>query len=364
MAPRDRIRTTFVMEQHLGHGTFCQNLRRSLQDNSALDTSWVAVTYTNAGGWWEQIDMVPAHLRGTLTGRRQIRQGLRSHQSDVAFFNTQVPAALAGKFVHDQPYILCTDITPLQYNALRDHYRQQPDSNGLVEGYKHRVNLRLFQQAAHLIPWSTWVRQSLLVDYGVLPERITVVPPGVDTEKWVPASNQHVERPVRILFVGGDFQRKGGNTLLQAFRRLPAGFVELILVTRTAVANEPGIIIRNDLQANSSELIALYQSCDIFVLPTHAEAFGIAAVEASATGLPVIATAVGGLTDVVVNEQTGLLVQPDDVDQLTDSLQRLLQQPTLRRQMGTAGRRHVEEQFDAEKNAAKIVQILGEVILH
>jgi glycosyltransferase involved in cell wall biosynthesis len=362
MTQLNKLRATFVMEQHLGHGTFYQNLHRSLHRETQLDATWIAVTYANTGGWWERIALLPTHLRGTLNGRKQVRRALREQSSDVTFFNTQVPAALAGSLARTQPYVLCTDITPLQYNALRNHYHQQPASNGLVERYKHGVNVRLMQQAAHLIPWSTWVRNSMIADYGVAPEHITVVPPGVDTKRWQAHVRPAQGKPVRILFVGGDFQRKGGDTLRQAFRRLPAGSAELILVTRTAIEPESGITVHTALQANSPELIALYQSADLFVLPTRAEAFGIAAVEASATGLPVLASQVGGVTDIVVEGETGLLIQPDAVEQLTAALHLLVNNPALRQQMGQAARRHVEQHFDADKNATKIVQILGEVV--
>jgi len=186
----------------------------------------------------------------------------------------------------------------------------------------------------------------------------------VELNRWHPAAAVAQNGPLRILFVGGDFQRKGGDTLLAAFQRLPAGAAELILVTRSTVEPGEGIIVRNDLQANSAELIALYQSCDLFALPTRAEAFGIALVEASATGLPVVATTVGGVTDIVRDGETGLLVEPDDVDQLAAALQQLLENPDRRQQMGNLARAHVADAFDADKNAAMILQILGEVVNH
>lgn len=357
------LKATFVMEQHLGHGTFYQNLRRSLHSQAALDARWVEVTYEQSDGWHQRFALLPQHIRGTLSGRSQVRQGLSDTHCDVTFFNTQVPAALAGKVVRGCPYVLCTDITPLQYDRLSDHYKQ-PKRNGVIEQYKHRVNRSLMQQAAHLVPWSTWVKQSLIRDYGVQAERITVVPPGVELNRWRPAASVEQRGPLRILFVGGDFQRKGGDTLLEAFHRLPAGAAELILVTRSAVKPGDGIIVRNDLQANSLELIALYQSCHLFALPTRAEAFGIALLEASATGLPVVATSVGGVTDIVRDGETGLLVEPDNVEQLTAALQLLLENPTRRQQMGQQARRHVEHSFDADKNAAKILRILEEVVNH
>lgn len=355
------INATFVMEQHIGHGTFYKNLRHSLDGTPKVDLQWVEVTYSASGGFWERWSAIPSHIRGTLSGRRQVHSGLRQRNSDVVFFNTQVPAALGGGLVRKQPYILCTDITPIQYDQMSEQYGHQPDRNPILRYYKHRVNTRLLQRAERVVPWSTWTRTSLIEDYGVDPGRIHVIAPGVDTALWHPISRESDEqRPVRILFIGGDFHRKGGDGLVRAFRSLPSGSAELVLVTRTDVAEESDITVRNDLQANSPELIALVQSSDIFALPTKGEAFGIAATEASAAGLPVVATAVGGLTDIVQDEQTGFLVPPGDEDALATRLAQLVNHAGLRQQMGRAARHHVETHFDARKNAARILQLIQE----
>jgi glycosyltransferase involved in cell wall biosynthesis len=145
---------------------------------------------------------------------------------------------------------------------------------------------------------------------------------------------------VRILFVGGDFYRKGGDILLDAFRRLPAGQAELTLVTKSVMKSEPGVTVLTHLKPNTPEMIFLFRSSDIFVFPTRADSFGIAAVEASAAGLPVVAAQVGAIHEIVVNGETGFVIPPDS--------------PRL----GQAGRRHAELHFDGAKNAARTVQLL------
>jgi glycosyltransferase involved in cell wall biosynthesis len=209
------------------------------------------------------------------------------------------------------------------------------------------------------LPWSTWVRQSLVADYGVDPGRVEVVPPGVDLDTWQPGPPRETTGPLRILFVGGDLYRKGGALLLEAFRALPAGLASLTLVTRaTDLAGQPDITVYNHLQPNSAELIDLYQQSDVFVLPTQAEAFGIAAIEASASGLPVIATATGGLVDIVLPGQSGFLIEPDDAASLARHLHFLAEHPAERRQMGQVGRERASALFDARRNAARVVELL------
>lgn len=89
---------------------------------------------------------------------------------------------------------------------------------------------------------------------------------------------------------------------------------------------------------------------DIFVVPSLSESFGVAAVEASACGLPVIASRVGGLPEVIEDEITGILVSPGDQQALTVALRRLIDSPELRRKMGEAGRLRVEQRYSWEKS--------------
>ncbi|MCA9922314.1 MAG: glycosyltransferase family 4 protein, partial [Anaerolineales bacterium] len=300
------IEAAFFMEQHIGHRTFYENVRGFIDLAPDIAAYWTEITYFERDGWWERLPLLSSHVRGTLRGRAQVRHGLQRYPADVTLFNTHVPAALAGSLNKRRPYVICTDITPRQYDRMAAHYNHKPDKGGPLATYKHAVNLRMMRDAARVLPWSTWARTSLLQDYGVSPDRVEVIPPGVDIAIWQPKlRGDENGRSVKILFVGGDFYRKGGHVLLQAFRALPPGTAELHLVTRTSIAEEEWVHVYPNLRPNDPELVALYQSCDVFALPTEAEAFGIAAVEAGAVGLPVITTAVGGLTDIVVNGETG-----------------------------------------------------------
>ncbi len=351
------------MEQHVGHRTYYQNLRQVLDNVPQLDAEWVPVDYVTRSGLWRRLPLPHSQVVGSLIGRDQVRRGLRATQPDVAFFYTQVLGSLAGGLAYQQPYILCTDITPKQYDQMAEHYNHTPDGKGLLARYKHRVNVRLMQRAARIIPWSNWVADSLIKDYGVRPDRIEVIPPGVDTSLWQPGSApEHAsrERP-RILFVGGDFWRKGGDRLLDVFRQLPTDTAELHLVTRSAVQSEPGVRVYRDLQANSPELVQLFRTSDLFVLPTQAEAFGLVSIEAAATGLPVIGTRVGGQPDIVSEGETGFLIEPNDNHALGQRLSQLLLDADLRRRMGQAARRRAERCFDAKTNAHRVYKLIEEV---
>jgi glycosyltransferase involved in cell wall biosynthesis len=121
------------------------------------------------------------------------------------------------------------------------------------------------------------------------------------------------------------------------------------------------VTIYDNLEPNSEALLHLYQTSDIFVLPSRAEAFGIAAVEASASGLPVIATSSGGLSDIVVDGETGFLIPVGDVNSLAQHLKILVENVDLRQKMGQAACQRAHSRFDAQKNAARLAQILREI---
>jgi glycosyltransferase involved in cell wall biosynthesis len=352
-------RVTFVMEQHIGHQTYYQNVRRAVESDGRIAATWAPVTYTGASRLVDRIPALPRGLRGTLHGAVQARAAIRGAPYDVAFFNTQVPAALVGPRLRQRPYVLATDITPVQYDGMSHLYGHTPDRFGPLAAYKHRANCALFQSATRLLPWSSWTAESLIKDYGVMPERVDVVPPGVDLQRWQPGAAVSGER-LRILFVGGDLYRKGGDTLLKAFRALPAESAELHIVTRTRIEPETGVRVYYDLKPNSPELMSLYQSSHVFALPTAAEAFGIAAIEAGASGLATIATAVGGLVDIVADGETGYLIPAGDVVALRERLVRLTDDEALRMRLGRAARARAEQRFDAQRNAERIVAHLLE----
>lgn len=355
------MNVTFFMEQHIGHRTYYENLRKGIETLPGINPNWVEVTYEEGDELYRGLSLLPAFLRGPLIGRRQVSTGLRRFVSDIAFFNTQVPAVLAGNAIQ-VPYVLATDITPLQYDTMADAYGHVTDKVSLVASYKHHANVRLIRGASLILPWSHWAAGSLVDDYGADPARIVVIPPGVDLAFWQPGPIRHSDGPLRILFVGGDFERKGGPLLLEAFRSLPADSAELFLVTRSEVAPEPGVHVFRDLKPNTLQLLTLFQSSDVFVLPTYAEAFGIAAVEASAVGMPVVATNVGGLADIVLDGETGYLIAPGDKTELADRLQRLLDDPRLREQLGRAARLHAESHFDASRNARRVAEVLSSTL--
>jgi glycosyltransferase involved in cell wall biosynthesis len=192
-------------------------------------------------------------------------------------------------------------------------------------------------------------------DYGIPEERTAVVPPGVDLAAWQVPHRPERRGVPRLLFVGGDFARKGGRLLLEVFRERLFGRAELDVVTREAVAEEPGVRVHRGLSAGSEALQRLYREADAFVLPTLADCHSIASLEAMASGLPVVTTRVGANPEIVEEGETGFLVEAGDAGALARALTALVDDAGRARAMGQRGRQRAERLFDARRTVDRLV---------
>jgi glycosyltransferase involved in cell wall biosynthesis len=280
-----------------------------------------------------------------------------------------VPAVLQTPWMKQVPTVVSLDATPMQYDELGEFYAHDVGSDP-AERVKKWANRRCFEQARHLVTWSEWAKQSVVGDYGISPEKISVIAPGVDVRNWarpdqMAARATEAARPLRILFVGGDLHRKGGDMLIQVARRLrcdgtiPA--FELHLVTQTTFCDEPGVVVHRGLTANSPELMEVFHLADVFCLPTRGDCLPMVLAEAGAASLPLIATDVGAISELVREGESGFLIAPDDSEALEIALRTLLQDPTLRARMGRRAREIVKEHHDARANADKIAALLRQV---
>mgnify|MGYP000358998585 CR=1 FL=1 len=110
------------------------------------------------------------------------------------------------------------------------------------------------------------------------------------------------------------------------------------------------------------DMAAFYRACDVVCIPSRAEPFGRTAIEAFAVGTPVVASAVGGLQDIVENEKTGLLVPYDDEQALAGSVQRLLETPNLRHTLRTNARQEAEKRYHEQVYKNRIARLVDDVV--
>jgi glycosyltransferase involved in cell wall biosynthesis len=360
-APAATLYAAFVMEQDVGHAVQALHLRRELAAIEGIEWDYVPVSFYQRGGLLEKLPL-PATIRASLRARFEVKAGLGRRLPDAMLWNTQKPAVFCQGLLDQVPSAITLDVTPKQYDEIGEEYGHRPDGFPPLRAAKHALNRRLFSKARRLLPATDWVARSLVDDYDVLAERIEVLPPGTDLTRFTPVGRRPSEDDgvLRVLFVGGDFHRKGGDVLLDWYRNAAPEKVELNLVTRDAVSPPPGVRIHR-LDYGDAELTRLYREADVFALPSRAECFGLVLSEALACGVPCVTCPVGGLPEVVQDGVTGLMVRPGDAVSLGEAMSALLADASLRRRLGEAGRKDAEQRFDARRNVRRMVEVLREV---
>ena len=218
------------------------------------------------------------------------------------------------------------------------------------------------RHADGLLPVSRYTG-GLLETLGAAPRRMDVVHNGTDPERFKPLDATALKRALGIeakrvvLTIGRLVPRKGIDTVLRAFPEVLRAVPDAVYLIGgigpdrerlAAIAQEMGVgaDVRFLGKIPYSRLPLYYNACDVFVMPSRAavpdvEGFGIVFLEAGACGKPVVGARAGGVPDAVRDGETGLLIEPDVPPALAGTLIRLLQDESLARQMGAAGRRRV-----------------------
>lgn len=179
--------------------------------------------------------------------------------------------------------------------------------------------------AASYLVASSFTRQTL-IENGVRGDSISVIPYGVDSQRFAPGARRGPKSRSRLelLFVGRINQRKGVKYLLEALRLLNTDQVHLTICGRVVDALEifrpfaDRVTIRPSV--STSELIAAYQSADLFVFPSVGEGFGQVLLEALACGLPVLSTTRTAAPDLIENGRQGFVIEPRSAESLADHI--------------------------------------------
>lgn len=219
------------------------------------------------------------------------------------------------------------------------------------------------------------------------PKQCDLIPPGVDMERFNPAASTSAffdklggapgEQPL-ILAIGRLVERKGFAYLIDALALLPAAPAPVLLIRGSgplrqsleARAQANGVAQRMKFldYVPDEDLPGYYAAADVFVLPAiidaaeDTEGLGVVLLEALACGTPCVASAVGGITDIIQDNVTGLLVQPGDARALADGIARLLQDKTLRQQLSQTGRAHVTANFSWQAQTEKLQAVYARLV--
>ena len=244
-----------------------------------------------------------------------------------------------------------------------------------LRGRLRSTQLQEFLRAAErCTATSEFLRRTVAERFGVACD---VVPFGVDLDFFAPPDGsadrqRSPEGAVRIAYAKWLRPQYGPDILLEALARIDPGVPWRAVLAGDGPLAAPlreqaealGIAERVRFAGHlpHAGVAELMRQSEIFVMPSREESFGVAAAEASACGLPVVSTAVGGVPEVVLDGETGLLVAPDDPNALAAALTLLARDPDLRRRLGAAGRAYVARRYVWDRCVDQMEEIYAEVV--
>jgi glycosyltransferase involved in cell wall biosynthesis len=357
---RTRARYVFVLEKTLGHISHAKNLERALAQRRDIDSTLISVHPASSA----KLGSLPAlrnwSLRASWSARSQVRRVLGG--ADALFVHTQVAALFLLGTMRHVPTVISLDATPVNFDSVGESYGHHRNGDA-VEWAKLQLHGRVFSGARALVTFSHWAARSLVEDYGVRAEKVRVIPQGVDLKLFHPAERRRPAPRTRILFVGGDFVRKGGPDLLEAVRGM-GDRAELDIVTSAGGWAPPAEIrcrVHRGVTSQSPQLVDLFQRADIFALPTRADCSPNVVAEALGSGLPIVATRMGGIPELVQEGVNGHLVPPSSPRELSRAIKDLVDQPRLRMAMGAESRRIAEREHDAARNCEALLDLMAAI---
>ncbi len=378
-------RTAFINTGMLGH----QSVARLLGDCVAgmADVDAVHIDLSRDLTWFDRgvrralsLPLAPAsgamanvdlrrwrqELNLGLLAARRLAAAERDGAFDLLHFHTQAAAYASLSRLRRTPSIVSIDSTQ---TLARE------EAVGALAQLSYEPSIAhdrlIFRLATAIIATSEWAARDLTNREPDCAAKVHVMPYPVRPiagPGWL--AERHGRAPTRrprALFIGGDFIRKGGDLLLDVWRDAALGdHADLDVVTDwplDGAALPRGVQVRRGVTAYSPAWLALWQSADLFVMPTRHEAFGMVYQEAAAAGVPAIATRINAIPEIVRHGATGLLVARDDRTALVEAVRTLAASADLRRAFGERALSSIRAVASIERYAARLHAVMTDAVL-
>ena len=299
-----------------------------------------------------------------------VAETVREHDLNIIHAHFAYPEGFVGliaKRVSGKPLV----VTLHGYDILTEHTirygsRLDPRVNAMIK--------KVLKGADAIVAASSAIYNAAL-EAGCMSHKLYLIPNGIDTKRFNPSiKGTHIREKLNVgknpfVFTLRVHEPKNGiEYLIRAASLVLEEFPNVFFVIggdgplrqyHESLAKELGVSGNVVFVGRipQSELPCFYVACDMFIIPSVIEAFGLVTIEAMACGKPVIGTDVGGIADIIVDGVNGFLVRPKDPAALAQKIILLLNNSKLREKMGETGREIVEREFNIEKRAEKIIKL-------
>lgn len=301
---------------------------------------------------------------------RLIQKKLKKIDADIIFADK---ASIAIACLDTPlPIVYSSDAT---FKAMNEYYPAYSNWSPAALKYGNQLEELALKKASIFLCCTDWAARSAVGDYGISEDKIRVLPmPAILSAKIdKSASLTKKSRDVcRLLFVGVDWDRKGGDIAVDSVRWLNKNGISSRLVICGCVPPEKylsdpcleivGFLDKNQME-NEQKLVSLYLSAHFFILPTRAECQAHAIAEAAAFGLPIISTETGGVSTLLGSEQNGVLLSVDAPGaEYGRSIKEIWQNPLLYENMRSKSRQVYETRLSDSVWSRNIKNIIGQLI--
>lgn len=214
----------------------------------------------------------------------------------------------------------------------------------------------LYQKLYKILTFTDNLKGNLQEVYGISQEKIFSVPLPLDFENYYQVP-QEVSSIPKVLFVGGEFYRKGGNHILDAWERKLKGKCELTILTNSEIETKVGLKVFNSISKGTPEHISIFQSSDIFILPTDRDAYPIVLGEAAVSSLAIITTQYAfGAQNIILNGQSGFI--SETAEGCIEHLITLLDNPKMIMKFKSNTHNYIQKHFSTEVFRDTILQAI------